>query len=226
MTRPDESNPERAANTPNPWGDRDWTEYYDAVAGKPPRDTTLKAVEVVGPDAPRVAIDIGAGDGRDTAVLLAAGFEVLSADPHPDSLRRITERVMSMPQDAARRLHVVTGSAESLDAAIAMRPQFASCGIVNASFSLPFVKPDRYARAWSMVRNTLAPGGVFAGQIFGDRDTWATNPTRSHHTREQALQLLEGLEIVQFTEDEKDGHDSVGVPKHWHVFHVVARRPK
>ncbi len=36
--------------------------------------------------------------------------------------------------------------------------------------------------------------------------------------------MLEGLAIEQFEEDEKDGFDAEGNAKHWHVFHVVARK--
>jgi hypothetical protein len=66
-------------------------------------------------------------------------------------------------------------------------------------------------------------GGVFAGQFFGHLDTWASNPTRTHHRPEQVDELLRGLEKIQLIVDEKDGHDAQGTPKHWHVYHVVAR---
>lgn len=198
--------------------------YYDAVSGKPARDTTLRAIEVIGAGVPRTAVDIGAGDGRDSAVLVEAGFDVLAIDPHPDAARRLIERAAGMSPDAGRRLHVMIGGAESLDAAVAMRPNFERCGVVNASFSLPFVRPERYARAWATIRRVLAPGGVFAGQFFGERDSWAAIEGRSHHTKEEVASRLAGLDVVECREEEKDGHDATGQAKHWHVFHVVARR--
>jgi len=218
--------PGKPTSEPCPWGDRDWTEYYDAVSGKPARETTLKAIEVVRANAevPRVAVDIGAGEGRDTAALLDAGFKVLAIDPHPEASRRIAERIVGLNAATAGRLDVVIGGAESLDAAVAMRPVFERCGVVNASFSLPFVRPERYARAWSTIRRLMAPGGVFAGQFFGERDSWASIEGRSHHSRQTMDELLFGLEVIECKEDEKDGHDATGRPKHWHVYHVVARQ--
>lgn len=44
------------------------------------------------------------------------------------------------------------------------------------------------------------------------------------HTREQVLALLAGLDVEQLDEEERDG-EAVSGPKHWHAFHVVARRP-
>jgi hypothetical protein len=44
------------------------------------------------------------------------------------------------------------------------------------------------------------------------------------HTRAQALGLLDGLELERFDEVDEDGKTATGEPKHWHVFHVIARR--
>ena len=44
------------------------------------------------------------------------------------------------------------------------------------------------------------------------------------HSADQARALLDGLEIVHWDEEDADGTAYTG-PKHWHVFHVVARRP-
>ena len=37
--------------------------------------------------------------------------------------------------------------------------------------------------------------------------------------------LLDSLEVERLVEVEEDGRTAVGTPKHWHLFHVVARRP-
>lgn len=219
MTPTDHPNP-----TPlHPWGDRDWTTYYAAVAGKGPRETLLAAVaRASGLGASPPAIDLGAGEGRDTFELLRRGFRVLALDPHPDALRRIRA---SVPPDAADRLTLVEAGSEHLDDALAAHPAFRRAAVINASFSLPFIRPDRFPRAWTAIRAALAPGGCFAGQFFGPHDTWASIPGRSHHTREQVQQFLAGLTVHQFEESRKPGHDAEGNPKNWHVFHVVAQNP-
>ena len=44
-------------------------------------------------------------------------------------------------------------------------------------------------------------------------------------TREQATQALQGLDIVEFEEEDVDSFVADGSPKHWHVFHIIARKP-
>jgi hypothetical protein len=77
---------------------------------------------------------------------------------------------------------------------------------------------------WSLIVEAILPGGRFAGQFFGERDTWASLPDRSHHTHDQVRELLAKFTVEEFREEESEGNDAHGKPKHWHVFHVVARR--
>ena len=43
--------------------------------------------------------------------------------------------------------------------------------------------------------------------------------------RDDAQVLLDGLAIEMFEEEESDGVTPRGTPKHWHIFHIVARKP-
>ena len=43
-------------------------------------------------------------------------------------------------------------------------------------------------------------------------------------TRDDSRALFDGFQIERFEEEEKDGEACSG-PKHWHLFHVLARRP-
>jgi len=36
---------------------------------------------------------------------------------------------------------------------------------------------------------------------------------------------MQGLEIVEFREEDLDSHVADGSPKHWHAFHIIARKP-
>jgi hypothetical protein len=44
-------------------------------------------------------------------------------------------------------------------------------------------------------------------------------------TREQAEALLRDLEVLELIEEDQEGQLANGTPKHWHVFHILARRP-
>lgn len=77
---------------------------------------------------------------------------------------------------------------------------------------------------WARIGRALAPGGVFAGQLFGTHDTWAGDPDMTFYARHQVEVLLDGLDILRLEETERDGHAFSG-PKHWHTFAILARKP-
>lgn len=106
------------------------------------------------------------------------------------------------------------------EASILSRPAH----LINASFALPFCAPDAFPRLWEWILASLAPGGRFAGQIFGDRDSWAPFRPRSHLQRDAAMGLFRGTALEHFEEVEKNGSDAMGSEKHHHLFHIVARK--
>lgn len=96
--------------------------------------------------------------------------------------------------------------------------------LVNAQYALPFIKPDLFAQVFQHMLDSLKVGGVFAGQLFGERDTWATTETMTFHTRSEVEELFRPLDVLVFEEEETDGPTALGAMKHWHVFHVIARK--
>jgi hypothetical protein len=99
-----------------------------------------------------------------------------------------------------------------------------ACDLVNSSFALPLCPAVAFPRLWSGIASALRQGGRFAGQLYGERDSWAGNPTITFHTRAQVEKLLTGYDVEHFREEEDDSLTPRGTPKHWHVFHIVARR--
>lgn len=197
---------------------RDWPGYFRSVEGKDARETLLLAVSLFDNPSGRLAIDLGCGEGRDTSVLLRAGFEVLAIDGHPEGIERVLARNELSAQDLGR-LKTQVSLFENLES-------LPECDLLNASFSLPFCPPAAWDGFWNLIRSSLRPGAVFSGQIFGDRHSWASIPDRTHHTSEQARALFEGLELIRFDEEEKDAESFEGDPMHWHLFHIVARAPQ
>jgi tellurite methyltransferase len=205
---------------------RDWPAYFAVMDGKGPRDTTLRALDAFAaegvPDADRIAraevpiplaVDLGCGEGRDTQEILARGWRCVAIDGHEAAFRNMAKRgILDHPALDARH--------EPMEECA-----IPACHLLNASFSLPFCHPDRFRALWTIIRHAIEPGGRLACQLFGDRDTWAAIPDRSHFTRAEAEALLEGFEVEYFEEDEKDSTDAEGHDKHWHVFHIVARQP-
>jgi SAM-dependent methyltransferase len=195
---------------------RDWPAYFDAVAGKPARDTLLDALkrfDAEGLPANALAIDLGCGEGRDTAELLRRGWRVHAIDAEQEAFDRLHGRPDLTHAD---RLEVVIAPFELIELPRAQ--------LVNASFALPFCPPEQFDALWSKVIAAIPGGGRFAGQFFGERDGWASLSERTHHTRAQVERMLAPFVLEHLSEEERDGEDASGFSKHWHIFHVVARK--
>jgi len=74
------------------------------------------------------------------------------------------------------------------------------------------------------IREALPSGGRFSGQWYGPRDSWVERPGMTFLSRDEALALLQGLELEMFEEEESDGVTPRGNAKHWHIFHIVAKK--
>jgi len=216
---PDEDQPKEPGLPPMRAQDysevEDWPGYFGAVLGKEARETLVAALDSFAQDgfAAGFAIDLAAGEGRDTLELLKRGWRVMATDGHPDAFSHLWPRV---PEAWKPRLTTIEVSF--------METQVPQCDLVNASFSLPFCEPRHFPELWSRIVAAIRPGGRFAGQFFGKRDSWASIPNRTHHSRDEVLKLLEGFEIEMLREEERDDPPDVRNPKHWQLFHVVAKR--
>lgn len=191
---------------------REWRRYYEA-AGDEPRQTLLFALSQFGP--PGFAVDLGCGSGRDTVELLRRGWHVLAIDAEPEAVQRLWER-QDLGWAADQRLQTQIARFE--------QATWPEADLINASFALPFCPPDAFSLLWAQIAGSLRGDGRFSGQLFGDRDGWASEPDMSFQTRREAEDLLRPFDVELFNEIEEDGTTVVGDPKHWHVFHIVARK--
>lgn len=191
-----------------------WSAYYKKMANRPPRRTLLAALEhfPASPVPPR-AVDLGCGGGRDTIELLRRGWSVLAIDAEPSAIAMLRERP-DLPQGAL--LETRCGRFEEIG--------WPEADLVNSSFALPLCPPGRFPELWRKILRSLRPGGRFAGQLYGERDEWAGDPAMTHLDRKAATALLRGLAVELFEEEESDAVTPRGRPKHWHIFHIVARR--
>jgi len=209
---------------------RDWPGYFDAVEGKPPRDTLVRALNLFEADAARrpgerthLALDIACGQGRDTLEILrrtAPRWRVIATDSNTDATRRT---LAAIDLDDMERIMVCQLAMEDLPTRGA--PHIPTgIDLVNASFALPFCRPEAFPALWAFLTSRLRRGGRFAGQFFGDRDEWQPIRPGSHHTRAQVESLLQPFAVEHMEEVEKEGDDAMGGVKRHHVFHVVARK--
>jgi SAM-dependent methyltransferase len=199
-------------------GGPDWAAYYRKTIGREPRPLFSRGMRAV--KAARVepgqAVEVGFGDGTETAALLRAGWSVLAIDATPQAADVLSPQV---PDGAEDRLVIRIASAEMVEL-----PGF---DLLYAGYALSFLAPTAFGRFWDQVRARLRPGGFLVVNVFGVHDTWASRPDAQSMTFLDQLavrRLLDGLQIVSLDEEDKDG-DSFSGPKHWHVFDIVARRP-
>ena len=192
----------------------DWAGYYAWSSGRDPRPMLLSACHRLGAGDGRLAVDLGCGEGTDALALLDRGWSVLAIDIEPGGLALLRARI---PAARAGCIRIVCASF----ADAALPPAY----LIHAGFSLPFCPPRRFLAVWAQIRRALVPGAIFAGQLFGTRDSWADDPGMTFHNRAQVISLLDGLEILELHESERDGEAYSG-PKHWHTYDILARDPR
>ena len=200
--------------------DTSWSGYYRNTADRPPRRTTLTALAALRrlcAPVSAIAVDLGCGAGRDTAPLLDTGLAVLALDTAPAAeaaLRARFPEAWSKRQLTFRQVDFSVGD-----------PNLPAACLINASFCLPACPPESFARLWSHIAQAVAPHGLFAGHFYGPNDSWAQRGDNlTVHSRREIDDLFANWEPILLEEEESDSVTPRGNAKHWHFFHIVARK--
>lgn len=189
-----------------------WRRYYDVTRERPPRRTLLTALANFPEGYTGRAIDLGCGGGRDALPLLRAGWHVHAIDAQASAIAELSAAAADFP-------HHLTAAVTRFEDAVL--PQ---ADLVNSSFALPLCPPERFPGLWRTIIGALRCGGRFSGQLYGERDGWASRPGITTLSRPAVEALLAGLDIELFEEEESDGVTPRGTPKHWHIFHLMVRK--
>lgn len=190
-----------------------WAEYYEKLRDRPPRKTLLAALDKFGPPPPNaLAVDLGCGDGRDVIELVRRGWRVVAVDAEPEALKRLMER--GLPGE----ITPIVSRMEDVPLPIGVQ-------LVNSSFAMPLCDTAKFHALWRRIAEALPSGGRFSGQWYGPRDSWFGRPGMAFVSREEAMAMLQGFDLEMFEEEEDDGVTPRGKSKHWHIFHIVARKP-
>jgi SAM-dependent methyltransferase len=195
-----------------------WVKYYTATEGRPPRPTLLAALDRFAVEGIcGTAADLGCGDGRDAIELLRRGWRVIAVDSEPVALERLRTRP-DLPAAAPLDLH-----GETFEEA-----DWGRVELVNSSFALPFCPPAAFPALWRKIDASIVTGGRFAGQLCGPRDSWAErgmdNRPVTFQDEAAARALFANYAVELFDIEETDSVTPRGETKHWHLFHIVARK--
>lgn len=112
-------------------------------------------------------LELGAGTGRVTIALAAAGLPVVALEPNDAMRARAAERLAALAEtrpDAAAHVRLVAGDARTL----ALGERFA---LVLAAFNtlMHLERVEEQDAALARVRDHLSPGGAFACDVFVPR---------------------------------------------------------
>lgn len=186
-----------------------WKEYYEKMTLEP-RAAVVRALDYFEktPTNDKKAIDLGCGNGRDTIALLKNGWDVIAVDSEPLAIEYIKK---NLDPELDSRLSFQCESFENVS--------WQDVSLINTSFSLPFCPKEKFEDVWSNIQKSIVKGGLFSGNFFGQKDEW--NELRQV-TKEELHTMLEGFELIFFTEEETDKESATGPVKHWHVFEVTA----
>jgi len=185
--------------------------YIEARRFDPPRPLLKKAAALAGDKAH--ALDAGAGALNATKYLLSSGFEHVTAlDASPSA----QEAARELPSD---QVTFVLSRFEEFEFPV-NRYDF-----VNAEFCLPFMNRSDFAATFIKLLRSVKPGGIFSGQLFGPNDSWnVENSGMTFHTRAEVEAFFRDFELAHFEEEDHPGTTKLGEPKHWHIFHIIAKK--
>ena len=190
-----------------------WSAYYQAAINKPLHPLFL-TLEPYLPDSGN-AIDLGCGVGHAVVWLANKGWQVDAVDGHEEALRIVASR---LGEEEKSRVQLIQERLEDV------RIEPATYDVVIAAFSLFFIESrEAFLNTWAEIQSGLKPGGYFLGEFLGLNDDWSDRCLVN--SRSEVEGFLSKLETVHFEEVDQDGETSVGVDKHWHIFHVIARKP-
>lgn len=194
-----------------------WSEYYKNVGVKPSSLVTL-ALEYIDDESRGIAVDIGAGNGRNSAELARRGFEkVLAVEPSPEVLvTYFPSRIVYRQETAGEFLRGPKGEPykNAFDFVVCMNTFF-------------FIDKMDTHKIVKRVVDALKPGGVFAFNVLGEYDEWAEVRQQdiSFFTRQEIATLKSLYPPVHYNGIEKDGELAGGTPHHWHTHNFVYQKP-
>jgi SAM-dependent methyltransferase len=189
-----------------------WEAYFQRVVSQPHRKLVEYAASL-NLELPLEAIDCGCGTGSDISYLVECGYRVYAFDAHEKAVKICTERFAGNP-----KIKISQNSFENYTYPVS--------SLVIANSSLFFCDQTKFDSAWNRISGSLSIGGIFCGDFLGDRDSWASDPTRIQTvlTRDKVAMLFSGFRIFKWDERDELGLTALGRSKNWHTITVVARK--
>lgn len=186
-----------------------WKKYFEVRKDKGERELLKEALQYVTHRG--TALDLGAGSMNDSMYLLSQDFKHVIAMDNDDDSIEFANKIQSDHFEFVKETFQNFYFQEDF------------YDLINAQYALPFLSPVEFSNVFSKIITALKRGGVFCGQFFGNRDSWAQEGSiMNFHTMNNIEKLCCKFKIAKIEEEEKDDVTALGKSKHWHVFHVIA----
>lgn len=182
----------------------DWSAYHEQ-AGTTPNSLVVGVLEEHVKNR-GVALDLGAGNLRDSVFLMGAGF------------KRVVAVDIKRPGEMPRMLEFHERDIATFRPSLNMFDLAVSC---NTLFYLPY---DHTVGLLGRVRDSLRPDGIFACNLLGEHADWATNPKVSVLSASQVEHLRHTFSPVALDEVEWDAPGANGIEQHWHMWNLIFRK--
>jgi len=168
------------------------------------RPILKKALSLIDQPPGSTAIDFGIGGGEEAAHLLQHGYRVTAIDNFEEFLTEL-----SLREDVqSYRDHLTTLQADFENVPWeCIEP----VDLFLASFSLWYIKSEKFHEVWKAIVNAIKPGGYFVGHMSThqykalQQDGYFIEEPQviPFLSKEEMLKLLKGLEILYFDQVEK-----------------------
>lgn len=195
-----------------------WSSFYDRAAGWGPSVPLLRAIEKFQNEGTKLkkltAVDLGCGEGRDTAELLKRGLHVIAIDSEADAIERICQRIDILPNDI-KRLQTLVAPIE--------KAEWGKVDLINANLVLHLLSRDELPQIWKRITKSLKHGGRFSGTIVGKQDRRCQQATR--FSQPEIEELFEESFAIEFINESQDLVKRLDQTHYTsHTFEVVARK--
>lgn len=155
---------------------------------------------------PGFAVDLGCGDGADTAELLRRGWTVLAVDRQPAAIALAEHNV---PDHHRPRLRTLAADFTMLT--------LPAADLIYCGWSLPHCPGTPSAPR-------SGPTATPPRTCSATANDWTPDPAASAFRPGTLDTLLAGMDVKHLEETEQY-RDSFHGPKHWHYYEIIARQP-
>lgn len=185
--------------------------FYEGVNKLQPHNGLVKFVR----NHPNIktAIDLGCGAGRDTKFLVKNGINVTAID-RADVRKFLYE---GLEENEKERINFVQTQFSDV--------QLPKADLVISYEAIQFCDMETLKSLINKIKSSLNKNGYFLCDFLGTHDSGFGNGKKIMlFDKKEIEKLLDGFEIIEIYEMEKDGETAMHQVKHWHVFWVIAQK--